>query len=76
MVAGLLWAAGVTALSDVVWLVPRTMAGIDAYVAGVLMLGWRVQPTRVWHSVLTLNSRSSSSGMSVLQSNTLRSGAP
>jgi hypothetical protein len=36
----LTWSAGATSLSKVVWLVPRGLAPVSAFAAGVIMLGW------------------------------------
>ena len=57
LIAGVGFAAGASVLGkiEIVWLVPRTLAGISAFAAGLVVVGWHFSG-RAWRSVVVLAS--------------------
>lgn len=53
LAVGLWWSIGFSELGDTSWLVPRTMAVVGTFSAGLLMLGWRARSWVIWRAVLT-----------------------
>jgi hypothetical protein len=52
LLGALAWSAGATSLSGVVWQVPRALAPISIFGAGLIMLGWRGARTPIIHMLL------------------------
>ncbi|AMJ62708.1 hypothetical protein AXW83_22555 [Bosea sp. PAMC 26642] len=46
LAAGLGWAVGASAVGKVIWLVPRVLAPMSAFAAGLIMVGWHLASLR------------------------------